>query len=101
MGILPDRNPGWITEPDILEALILRNEFAGISVKMDSMDFRYADAEEVWQQGRGTGMRRVLDTLDATQKQRALSLLTERMKPYHHDDGFYLGATALLAVAKS
>lgn len=101
MGILPNRNPGWITEPDNLEALILRNEFAGISVKMDSMDFRYADAEEVWQQGRGTGMRRVLDTLDATQKQRALSLLTERMKPYQHDDGFYLRATALLAVARS
>jgi hypothetical protein len=63
------------------------------------MDFRYADAEEVWQQGRGTGMRRILDTLDATQKKHALSLLTERMKPHHRDDGYYLGAAALLAVA--
>jgi hypothetical protein len=27
-------------------------------------------------------MRRVLDTLDATQKQRDLSLLTERMNPH-------------------
>ena len=42
MGI-PRRshNPGWITEPDILEALIHRNGFTDISVKMDSMDFRY------------------------------------------------------------
>jgi ubiquinone/menaquinone biosynthesis C-methylase UbiE len=101
LGISPSRNPGWITEPDILEALIRRNGFTGIGVKMDSMDFRYANAEEVWQTGRGTGMRRTLDTLDATQKQRALSLFTERMKPHQRDDGFYLRATALLGVARS
>lgn len=99
MGIPTSRNPGWITEPNILEALILRNGFTGVSVEMDSMDFRYASAEEVWQQGRGTGMRRILDTLDATQKNHALSLLTERMKPHQRHDGYYLGATALLAVA--
>ena len=99
IGIPPSRNPGWITEPDMLEALIHRNGFTGISVKIDSMDFRYADAEEVWQQGRGTGMRRILDTLDATQKKHALSLLTERMKPHQRHDGYYITATALLAVA--
>jgi ubiquinone/menaquinone biosynthesis C-methylase UbiE len=99
IGIPPSPNPGWITEPDILEALLLRNGFTGIRVKIDSMDFRYADAEEVWQQGRGTGMRRILDTLDATQKKQALSLLTERMKPYQRHDGYYLRATALKAVA--
>jgi trans-aconitate methyltransferase len=66
---------------------------------MDSMDFRYSDAEEVWQTARGTGMRRVLDRLDATQKERALALFTERMKPHRRPDGYYLRATALLAVA--
>ena len=75
MGIPRGQNPGWITEPDILEALIHRNGFTDIGVKMDSMDFRYADAEDVWQTARGTGMRRVLDRLDATQKQRALRYL--------------------------
>jgi len=65
------------------------------------MDFRYTDAEDVWQTARGTGMRRLLDRLDATQKGRALSLFTERMKPHQRDDGYYLRATALLAVAKS
>jgi O-methyltransferase / aklanonic acid methyltransferase len=99
IGIPPSRTPGWITEPDMLEALIRRNGFTGISVKIDAMDFRYADAEEVWQQGRGTGMRRILDTLDATQKKRALSLLTERMQPHRRHDGYYLRTTALLAVA--
>jgi len=100
IGITRNREPGWITEPDILEALIHRNGFTNINVQMDSMDFRYSDAEDVWQTARGTGMRRVLDRLDATQKQRALSLFTERVKPHRHDDGYYLTATALLAVAK-
>jgi len=82
-----------------IEAVIRRNGFTDISVKMDSMDFRYTDAEDVWQTARGTGMRSRLDRLDATQKQRALSLFTERMKPHQRDDGYYLRATALLAVA--
>ncbi len=99
MGIVRQREPGWITEPDILEALIHRNGFTNINVQMDSMDFRYRDADEVWQTARGTGARRVLDRLDATQKERAISLFTERMKPHRCDDGYYLRATALLAVA--
>ena len=100
MGITRNREPGWITEPDILEALIRRNGFTDISVQMDSMDFLYRDAEEVWQTARGTGARRLLDRLDATQKERALSLFTERMKTHRRHDGYYLRATALLAVAK-
>jgi ubiquinone/menaquinone biosynthesis C-methylase UbiE len=99
MGIPRSQNPGWITEPDRLEALIHRNGFTNINVQMDSMDFRYSDAEDVWQTARGTGMRRVLDRLDATQKERALALFTERMKPHRRPDGYYLRATALLAVA--
>ena len=82
-----------------IEAVIRRNGFTDISVNMDSMDFRYTDAEDVWQTARGTGMRRLLDRLDATQKKRALSLFTERMKPHQRDAGYYLKATALLAVA--
>jgi ubiquinone/menaquinone biosynthesis C-methylase UbiE len=99
MGIVRQREPGWITEPDILEALIRRNGLTNVNIQMDSMDFHYTDAEEVWQTARGTGMRRVLDRLDATQKERALALFTERMKPHQHHDGYYLRATALLAVA--
>jgi len=99
MGIPPTQNPGWITEPNRLKALIHRNGFTNINVQMDSMDFRYSDAEEVWQTARGTGMRRVLDRLDATQKERALALFTERMKPHRRPDGYYLRATAILAVA--
>ena len=68
MGITRNREPGWITEPDILEALIRRNGFTDISVQMDSMDFLYRDAEEVWQTARGTGARRLLDRLDASKK---------------------------------
>ena len=100
IGIFRQREPGWITEPDTLEGLIRRNGFTNINVQIDSMDFRYTDAEDVWQTARGTGMRRLLDRLDATQKERALALFTERVKPHQRDDGYYLTATALLAVAR-
>ena len=55
MGIPRSQNPGWITEPNRLKALIHRNGFTNINVQMDSMDFRYSDAEDVWQTARGTG----------------------------------------------
>ena len=57
---------------------------------MDSMDFRYTDADQVWQTGRGTGMRRRLDSLDTAQKKHALALLAERIKPYQRHDGYYI-----------
>ncbi len=101
LGLLASHAPGWITEPGVLEALITRNGFSGVSVTLDSMEFRYAGAEEFWQLGRGTGVGRILDSLDATKKSHALSLLTERMKPRQRADGYYLRATALLAVANS
>lgn len=101
LGLPVGHSPGWITEPDVLEVLIARNGFAGVRVTVDSMEFRYGDAEEFWQQGRGTGMRRTLDTVNAAQKKQALSLLTERMKLHQRADGYYLRATALLAVANS
>ena len=99
LGLPSTRAPGWITEPGALEALITRNGFTGVSVTVDSMDFRYADAEEFWQQARGTIVRRQLDPLDPQQKKHALSLLTERMKPHQRADGYYLRASALFAVA--
>ena len=92
-------SPGWIAEPDILKTFIHCNGFTSTSVKMDSMDFRYTDADQVWQTGRGTGMRRRLDSLDTAQKKHALALLSERTKPYQRYDGYYVEGTALLAVA--
>jgi ubiquinone/menaquinone biosynthesis C-methylase UbiE len=100
LGMLPAiRQPGWITEEAVLEALLAKNGFVNVKVNADSMDFRYADANDVWQEGLGTGMRRILGTLDAEQKHRALAALSERIKPLQRNDGFYLKATALLAVA--
>jgi SAM-dependent methyltransferase len=101
LGLPVGHSPGWITEPSVLEALIARNGFAGVRVTVDSKEFRYAGAEEFWQQGRGTGMRRTLDTVNPEQKKQAISLLTERMRPHQRADGYYVGTTALLAVANS
>jgi hypothetical protein len=45
-------------------------------------------------------MRRTLDALDSAQSKRVRSALAERMRPHQRPDGFYLAATALLAVAR-
>jgi len=68
-------------------------------VQSDSQEFRFADAEELWQVRRGTGLRRLLDKLDAEQKRHVLSAFEQRLKPNRRDDAFYLPATALLGVA--
>lgn len=99
IGLPTGQPPGWLPEPEALEALLHRNGFKDIRIEIDAMDFRYADAEELWQQGRGTGMRRTLDALEATQKEHVLSLLTEYMQPHWRSDGYYLRVAALLAVA--
>lgn len=60
---------------------------------------RKAQTKALFKVGRGTGLRRLLDKLDAEQKRHVLSAFAERVKPHRRDDGFYLAATALLAVA--
>lgn len=100
LGMMPVVQPqGWITDATVLEALLAKNGFANVQVHVDSMEFCYANANEVWQEGLGTGMRRVLGNMDAAQKERALAAFAERMKPRRRDDGIYITATALLALA--
>jgi ubiquinone/menaquinone biosynthesis C-methylase UbiE len=98
-GLMPPRFPGWITDPEDLTRLLAGAGFSNVHVEMDTHSFRYSGAEEYWQQARGTGLRRTLDALDAAQSARVRSILSERMRPHQRADGFYLAATALLAVA--
>lgn len=99
LGLGSGNPPGWITEPEVLERLLTRNGFTGIRVNVDSHSFRYADLEEYWQQAMGTGLRRVMATLDEGTKRRVRDALAERLEPHRRPDGFYLEATALIAVA--
>jgi ubiquinone/menaquinone biosynthesis C-methylase UbiE len=98
-GITPQRAPGWITESEDLTRLLIAAGFTGVQVHVDKFSFRYENAEEYWQQARGTGMRRILDALDPVQIGQVRSALAERMRPHQQPDGFHLAATALLAVA--
>jgi ubiquinone/menaquinone biosynthesis C-methylase UbiE len=98
-GMRPPRQPGWITEPEDLSRLLTRTGFADVRVTTDTHSFRYSGIDEYWQQARGTGMRRVLDALDAVQAQRIRAALAERMRPNQRPDGIYSAATALIAVA--
>lgn len=61
--------------------------------------FRYADTDQYWQNTRGTGLRRRLNTLDAEQTELVRRTFAQRMQRHQQPDGLYLEATALLAMA--
>jgi len=91
---------GAIRDAAVLEALLTKNGFVNVQVQVDSMDCCYANANAHWQALLGTGTRRILDKLDAAQKERALAAFDERMQPRRRDDGIHITATALLAFAE-
>jgi ubiquinone/menaquinone biosynthesis C-methylase UbiE len=99
LGMRRPKPPGWITESEDLSRLLARAGFTNVRVDEDEQSFRYADADEYWRQARGTGMRRTLDSLDAIEAKRVRAALADRLRPHKRQDGFYLVATALLAVA--
>jgi ubiquinone/menaquinone biosynthesis C-methylase UbiE len=98
-GLMPPRSPGWIKEPDQLARLLTATGFSNVHVNMDTHSFRYVNIDDYWGQARGTGLRRTLDSLDSAQTERVRSALVERMRQHQRPDGFYVAATALLAVA--
>jgi len=63
-------------EPRLLTA----TGFSNVHVDMDTHSFRYANADDYWGQARGTGLRRILDSLDSAQTERVRSALVERMR---------------------
>lgn len=100
LGLTIPEPPGWITEPDDLSRVLTRAGFSNLRVEMDSHAFRYADLDEYWRQARGTGFRRILDSLDEKTTQRMSAALAERVRPHQKADGLYLTAAALIAVAE-
>src|SRR5215207_1256250 len=55
--------PGWVTEPEVLAALLTRSGFREVQVIADTHAFRYADLDAYWRCARGTGARRSIDAL--------------------------------------
>jgi ubiquinone/menaquinone biosynthesis C-methylase UbiE len=99
LGLKIPEPPGWITEPDDLSRVLTRAGFPNVRVEKDAHAFRYADLDEYWRQARGTGFRRILDSLDEKTTQRMAAALAERVRPHQKADGLYLTSTALMAVA--
>jgi ubiquinone/menaquinone biosynthesis C-methylase UbiE len=97
----PAKPPGWITDPEELKDLLSRAGFADVRVDLDAHVFRYADIDEYWQQARGTGLRRALDSLDAAQTERLRNALADRVRAHQRADGLHLSATALLATGSN
>ncbi|MGH7034415.1 MAG: class I SAM-dependent methyltransferase [Stellaceae bacterium] len=100
LGLTIPEPPGWITEPDDLSLVVTRAGFSNVRVEIDSHAFRYADLDEYWRQARGTGFRRILDSLDETTTRRLYAALSERVRSHQKADGLYLKAAALMAVAE-
>ena len=96
---LPPHAPGWISEPEVLSKLLARGGLGNVHVIADEAEFRISDAEEYWQQARGTGFRRVLDGLDAEITKRAKKQLAERLESLRGADGIKVKMTALIATA--
>jgi ubiquinone/menaquinone biosynthesis C-methylase UbiE len=97
LGMERAKQAGWITEPDDLAKLLTTAGFTDVSVRVDSHSFRYADVEEYWRQARGTGMRRMLDELNAAEAERLRSALRGRVNADGQKE-FRSTSTALIAV---
>ena len=89
---------GWISDPDDLSRLLVRAGFADVRVVTDPKTHQYADVDEFWQSARRAGPRR-LDSLDASQIERARTTLLDRLRAQERPDGLDLVAIALLGVA--
>jgi hypothetical protein len=97
LGIQRAKQRGWITEPEDLSKLLAAAGFTDVSVTEDSHSFRYSDVDEYWRQAWGSGMRQMLDELNADAAQRVRAALTKRMSPDGEQE-FYSTSTALIAV---
>ncbi|HYI16499.1 MAG TPA: methyltransferase domain-containing protein [Thermomicrobiales bacterium] len=100
LGLGRGDEPGWITDPDQLNGVLSSAGFTGVRVIADAHAFRYESIDQYWQNARGTGLRRWLDTLDTEQTERVRVALIERVQASIRPDGLHLSATALLATAR-
>jgi hypothetical protein len=91
--------PGWITEPAVLQHHLEAAGFRDVRVLVETTTFRYVDEEIYWQNARATGLGRFLNALDATQTERVRAAFADKVRGQRRADGLYLPATALLAVA--
>jgi ubiquinone/menaquinone biosynthesis C-methylase UbiE len=100
LGFSGSGEPGWITDPGDLTHLLEQASYTDVRVTAETHAFRYADVDQYWQNARGTGLRRWLDALDASQTELVRAAFAERVAPHRQPDGIYLDATALLATAR-
>ena len=99
LGLMAGANPGWITEPDILEQLVQQSGFSDVEVRADTHVFIRADLDDYWRGATGGGMRRNIDPLDTDQTTRVRAALAERLVRYQQVDGYHIPASALIATA--
>ena len=92
--------PGWISDPAQLTNVLARAGFTDLHVHPDAHVFHYDGIDQYWQNARGTGLRRWLDTLDPQQTEQVRAAFAQRVQSQTQPDGLHLSATALLATGR-
>jgi SAM-dependent methyltransferase len=93
------RQPGWITEPDQLQAVLAEGGFARVRVSVEPHTLVFASVEEYVATTRTTGARRLVDGLDAATLSALHAALAERLEAYRGAGGLHVPASALIGFA--
>lgn len=93
------RQPGWITEPEQLEAVLFDGGFGQVKVSVDEHTLVFASVEEYLATTRTTGARRLVDGLDASELRNLHASLAEQFEAYRGPDGFHVPVSALIGIA--
>jgi len=99
LGIDAPRQPGWITDPEALGSVLHGGGFDDVEVAVDPHVLVYADVDEYLATARTTGVRRLLDRLDAATWGALREVLAARLEPYRGPGGLHVPVSALVGIA--
>lgn len=88
-----------VEESVTLAGLLADADFSAIDVQDVTLSIHYPDLDAYWRVGRGSGVRRLVDALDAEQTAQVRAALVERLAQYQQSDGYHVPATALIGTA--
>jgi SAM-dependent methyltransferase len=99
MDLEAARRSTVMDEAEPLVALLTSAGFSGVQVIPDTLRLHYPNLDTYWTVARGSGVRRLVDALDADQTARVRAALAEQLAPYQQADGYHVPATALFGTA--
>ena len=99
LGLGPPHRSTSVDEADVLAGLLIGAGFIGARVVAETLPLHYPDLDTYWRVARGSGVRGLIDALDAAQAARVRAALAERLERYRRPAGYHVPATALFGTA--